>query len=63
MNQIIGIKIRSLSNTDLIEGDTIKMKCTVKLKSSHQLHLFENDNIQRRNQVKNRSAILAYICV
>ena len=35
-----GIKIRPMSSTNLLEGDTIKLKCSVKLKSSNQLHLF-----------------------
>ena len=29
-----------MSSTNLLEGDTIKLKCSVKLKSSNQLHLF-----------------------
>ena len=35
-----GIKIKPMSSTNLLEGDTIKLKCSVKLKSSNQLHLF-----------------------
>ena len=46
-----GIKIRSMSNVDLLEGDTIKLKCSVKLKSSSQLHLFEKDRFPFEIQV------------
>ena len=41
-----------MSNVNLLEGDTIKLKCSVKLKSPNQLHLFEKDWVQFENQVR-----------
>ena len=33
------------------------------LSQKYNIHLFENDNIQRRNQVEKRLDIFTYICV
>ena len=46
-----GIKIKPMSSTNLLEGDTIKLKCSVKLKSSNQLHLFAKNRVRLGNKV------------
>ena len=41
-----------MSSTNLLEGDTIKLKCSVKLKSSNQLHLFAKNRGPFANRVR-----------